>query len=1183
MVAPPRPGMPGKKYSSMRPPSFRPTNSRSQSSTPAPTGRASPADSIASTGASRTRSPAIAGTKRKEREFENDAAIETNINVVVRCRGRSDREVKENSGVVVSANGIKGNSLVLSMGPSALSNKTYHFDKVFSHAADQCTIYDEVVAPILDEVLEGFNCTIFAYGQTGTGKTYTMSGDISTILPLPDSAGIIPRVLYSLFAKLDGGDHENAVKCSFIELYNEELRDLLSVEEGSKLKIYEDNSRKSHHGTLVQGMEETYIKSAAEGIQRLQSGSHKRQVAATKCNDLSSRSHTIFTITVLIKRPSDTGGEDYLCTGKLNLVDLAGSENIQRSGAENKRATEAGLINKSLLTLGRVINALVEKGSHIPYRESKLTRLLQDSLGGRTKTCIIATLSPAKSNLEETISTLDYAFRAKNIRNKPQHNQTISKWTMLKDYTSEIEKLKSELIAARQRNGVYLTPESYEALTTENESRRLLSEEQRDKIETVESHLRNKVQELFSLITNFNTLKRDNDATRLHLEETKGILEKTDIVLAHTRQSLAEENLLRKAHQKTEEELANIGQNMISTLGKTTSDLGGLHAKLRRRSALQSQNRDNWTSTQARVGDKTRMVEERLSEFQSQQEILLSDLSTRMQGFVEQELQKLESSKAFMQEKMLRFQASEKEVNEQTAKSKDELNGVLQEIKLLREDVKQKVGAGLNDLSAAAQRISAGISEELKEFQAQLHISYSSMGKEFKNSYQDLIERLDDQQAISDQLQQQIVKADQTLVESSKSAQQQLSVVVEEERIKAVEERQLLMSQIASLVNTSAEAQEARISNKLSVVQESMRSANGRYGTEHDAWNSGMDMWKDKSKEIVFDIIKSRDNIKAKVVADYAAANTHTASLQSTTTSVHDSTVQIVDTQMAHMDTQLQSLDDIVVRIREQNDSHNNTHSLSLAALGDTVQSSYASIEDHLASTFSRVQELDGDVTARMSAIRHTFPLLSADGDIRATLHGLREEIETQTLVEYAPTGETPQRIQYSYPSTLPRTEGHDNLLARLRGPPVSDSPLSEPARSPTKTRVFADAPSSSPTESRPPTSGGILPASTNGLREIDANVVKAQESHFGVSVSSLEAAAMPPLKRQNTNTSGLDKSIGVESKLPSVGKRKNTRMTVASVGMGDRENQIPLVENLSASVGPRPGSGRRLRSRDNV
>ena len=217
-------------------------------------------------------------------------------------------------------------------------------------------------------MLQGYNCTIFAYGQTGTGKTHTMSGDMSDSLGLlSDAAGIIPRVLHSLFAKLEADEAESSVKCSFIELYNEELRDLLAVDENIKLKIFEDGQKKGNSATIVQGMEESHIKNAGAGIKLLQGGSHKRQVAATKCNDLSSRSHTVFTITVYIKRTAENG-EDFVSAGKLNLVDLAGSENIQRSGAENKRAAEAGLINKSLLTLGRVINALVERGSHIPYR-----------------------------------------------------------------------------------------------------------------------------------------------------------------------------------------------------------------------------------------------------------------------------------------------------------------------------------------------------------------------------------------------------------------------------------------------------------------------------------------------------------------------------------------------------------------------------------------------------------------------------------------------------------------------------------------------------------------------------------------------------------------------------------------------------------------------------------------------
>jgi kinesin family protein 11 len=279
-----------------------------------------------------------------------------------------------------------------------------------------------------------------------------MSGDLSDRYgTFADTAGIIPRTLYRLFHTLESEDSEYSVKVSFIELYNEELRDLLGLDDDRKVKMYEDNSKKG--AAVVQGMEETLIASAEDGVKQLRAGSFKRQVAATKCNDLSrfipkasnnSRSHTVFTITVHLKETRE-GEEDMLRIGKLNLVDLAGSESIGRSGAENKRAREAGMINQSLLTLGRVINALVERTQHIPYRESKLTRLLKDSLGGRTKTCIIATVGPAKSSLEETLSTLDYANKAKSIHNKPQVNQMMSKKALIKEYAEEIEKLKGDL------------------------------------------------------------------------------------------------------------------------------------------------------------------------------------------------------------------------------------------------------------------------------------------------------------------------------------------------------------------------------------------------------------------------------------------------------------------------------------------------------------------------------------------------------------------------------------------------------------------------------------------------------------------------------------------------------------------------------------------------------------------
>ena len=345
---------------------------------------------------------------------------------------------------------------------------------------------------------------------------------------------------------------------------------------------------------------------------------------------------------------------------------------------------------------------------------------MQDSLGGRTKTCIIATVSPSKSNLEETISTLEYAFRAKNIRNKPQVNQTISKKTLLREFTAEIEKLKGELVATRHRNGVYLTTEGYEEIVEVSESRKILSEEQQARIETMEANLRNKVQELFSLTSNFNILKKDNDITRQILDDTKDVLEKTELVLADTRQNLAEETALRKAHQTTEGELNKVGGELISTLEKTVGDIDGLHSKIQRSSDLHSSNRQRWQAFQGNIVDVTQLVDSNIEAFKLKQEQLVAKLSSRMQGFVQEEMQKLGATQDLLKQKVSSFEASEKEVIEQTSDAKEDMNIVLEEIKYLREDVKRKVGEGLNGLSAAAGRISAEVINELGSFHTQV-------------------------------------------------------------------------------------------------------------------------------------------------------------------------------------------------------------------------------------------------------------------------------------------------------------------------------------------------------------------------------------------------------------------------------------------------------------------------------
>ncbi|KAJ5121013.1 uncharacterized protein N7515_008974 [Penicillium bovifimosum] len=1049
--------------------------------------------SSATSAARATRSPekSSAAAKRKDKDFERELNEDTSIHVVVRCRGRSDREIKENNGVVLSTpEGVKGKTLDLSMGPNAVSNKTYAFDKVFSPAADQSMVYEDVVVPVLDEMLAGYNCTIFAYGQTGTGKTYTMSGDMTDTLGiLSDDAGIIPRTLYSLFSKLE--DTESTVKCSFIELYNEELRDLLSYDDSTKLKIFE-NEKKGGHSTMVQGMEETYIDSASSGIKLLQSGSHKRQVAATKCNDLSSRSHTIFTVTVFTKRTTESG-EDYVSSGKLNLVDLAGSENIGRSGAENKRATEAGLINKSLLTLGRVINALVDKSSHIPYRESKLTRLLQDSLGGRTKTCIIATVSPARNNLEETISTLDYAFRAKNIRNKPQINSIISKNKLLQDIGMEIQKLKSELIATRHRHGVYMTPAAYEEMTMESESRRIVNEEQRAKIESMESSLRHKVQELLSITGNFNSLKHDNEETQSKLNETRDILNETERFWKDTQEKLDEETTVRRAHEATEKQLRQIGAGLVSTLNGAVQDVDGLYAKLDRKDNLETENRQTWHTSTGEVSNVTQQIDARMHDFQTQHAKLLEDMSANIHQFVDHELGTVQSTRSQIRDLSTTFDKVETEAKHNTSCAHNEMNEVLEEIKVLREEVKSKVGEGLNGLSAAAARISKEVIGEFSEFHSQLHSSYSTLGRDFKSMFENMATHVDEQKNEINKLRLELQAANRQTVEANRKASSTLAQVLEEEHASAQAERDMVMSQIRGLLEESHQKHNNRLKGKFDTLRTDISASGDSLEQATAQHDRHIDEWIFKEEQFSKDITASKDDIKTRMQNDWEAFDQRNLSIQRVTESVHQETVRIVDAQVSDMGTQMEALDDFVAKARSQNGRFHQSHLSNLDAMAKNVRESRSHVHEQLDGITRRVGQLQDDVGMHTESLEQTTAPLQTE--VRQPLLELRSNIQSHPLKEYVPTGITPQKRRYEYPSELPHTEPHDGLRARHRTSkqftalPFSEQEEQDPSAStsPSKKFVYNDTPEE---VGHPLPSSAATPPNT-GLREVDLNVAR--------------------------------------------------------------------------------------------
>lgn len=334
------------------------------------------------------------------------------IKVVARFRPQNRIERESNSEQVVNFESQESLKVATKDASSAFT-----FDRVFPTNTAQHDVFDYSIRGTVDDVLAGYNGTVFAYGQTGSGKTYTMMGaDIAD----DGSKGIIPRIVEQIFQSImsSDGSIEFTVKVSYMEIYMEKIRDLL-MPQNDNLPVHEEKGR----GVYVKGLHEFYVGSVDEVYQILDRGGAARAVAATNMNQESSRSHSIFVIEVAQKNV-ETGAAK---SGRLFLVDLAGSEKVGKTGASGQTLEEAKKINKSLTSLGMVINALSDgKSSHIPYRDSKLTRILQESLGGNSRTTLIINCSPSAYNYDETVSTLRFGERAKTIKQKAKVNEELS-------------------------------------------------------------------------------------------------------------------------------------------------------------------------------------------------------------------------------------------------------------------------------------------------------------------------------------------------------------------------------------------------------------------------------------------------------------------------------------------------------------------------------------------------------------------------------------------------------------------------------------------------------------------------------------------------------------------------------------------------------------------------------------
>lgn len=365
------------------------------------------------------------------------------VKVIVRCRPLLQSEADQGHHSITEIDSELGTINVTNPKDPGLPKRCFTFDAVYGPSSKQMDLYDETFRELVDSVLQGFNGTIFAYGQTGTGKTFTMEGIKNGNSEL---RGVIPNAIDHIFRYITESPSQSdsqrtyLVRASYLEIYQEDIRDLLDLNSSKRLELKE----RPDIGVYVNGLS-SFVTKSVEEIEHLMSIGHaNRSVGRTNMNEYSSRSHAIFIITI---ECSELGpdNKDHIKVGRLNLVDLAGSERQIKTGTEGERFRESTRINLSLSALGNVISALSgAKSSHVPYRDSKLTRLLQDSLGGNSKTIMIANIGPASFNFEETINTLRYSSRATQIKNRPHINED-PKDALLREFQEEIARLKGLL------------------------------------------------------------------------------------------------------------------------------------------------------------------------------------------------------------------------------------------------------------------------------------------------------------------------------------------------------------------------------------------------------------------------------------------------------------------------------------------------------------------------------------------------------------------------------------------------------------------------------------------------------------------------------------------------------------------------------------------------------------------
>ena len=1087
--------------------------------------------------------------------------------------------------------------------------KRYTFDRVFDDKTTQIQLFDNAVAPVVDEVLRGYSCCIFAYGQTGTGKTHTMEGvrrEDGTFDSESDDAGIIPRAVRNVFQHLESKvqqdpSFEYVVKMSFLEIYNEKLDDLLSPESSTfqeqgvsgpmgfssghgptmntntkpnmnttsaintnnrgttnptttslldddekdgnnfigrdRLKIISDDK----FGQRVAGLEEITVKSPKECFMHFHKGIAKRATAETKCNAASSRSHCVFTLTITMKELWN--GQDMLRVGKLNLVDLAGSECVGRSGATERRAREAGNINQSLLTLGRVITALVEKSHHIPYRDSKLTRLLQDSLGGKTKTCIIATVGPAPSALEETVSTLEYANRAKNIKNRPEAHARVEKRDVVASAYMELERLRARFrqqIEA-QDGMINVKEEEYNNMSARIES----LESQLKDLETLKVATETELKDVRSLLENTKELL---EAMRIKQQETEAALVQTTETLNVRTTELSDERtahdeskVVLRATAHTENILTNQAENMLSTLKTTVTDVAGLHAKVQRSQAVLSANRRSGDMFASSAANRLNTLASTASAFNAAAQTKLSNLRDNSSSFLAVRLednQNLTNALTRIRNDIVNYSRF---TTTTATNFNEEFNKVFTDGKSSMDTMKTTSYKGI-------ESVTASLTQSIDELQQQLHNQAAALQTWNQLSTQYFNDLYTSMNQFTEQQTKELHEVIETVNMGAKEVDSTLNYqanMIQSFRMQQEKDTKdaanILLSKVTSLVNTFVTNQTTATNNistnllqqttdarkSVEMVRTRVIDSMNNHQNNTNNWIENTQQFTNSNQSTFNTEFTNNMNI---IQQTQESINTCTVNKQKSATYAQSMTDNLVATAFANMDNQQKLMNNYISKTKSASVSANETGNKDCETLSSQLMVSDTRVRNYVETINQTNNEISSTIDNHTEGVR---VWVAEEG---TALHSFF----TSTLVEDVPTGRTPAKKDYPAPSAFVATSPADILINRYRQ--AKSEGIATPERD---NKVFAMKP-------LPPMTNLIIPRDRTSMSKNEGNTDGFHHSHSASALLSLTR-----YRSNNSITATNNTSAPVNSRL-SIESTKSSR---SRTSIGDT-SEIQVITN---------------------